>query len=759
VERDKSKVYRSILLFSITAFILLALVTFDPYDPPNDNFPRNEPVRNSCGIVGAYLSYVLLFYFGPVAAYCLVLLGCFWGGLFIVGRKVKKGWVRGIGIAFFLVAVSALSSRTIFPFVLTKDLPSLGGIAGEALAQILARALAVPGATLVLVSVATFSLVLATDMVAVNLLFRLLGLIKKAWASYRGRRHFRKVRLTAAPAAPAVRPAWSGVGGGGSVEAPAEPEEAARETASQEAAEHQAKIVRKKERARRSRPYQPRQVTPYPLPPLDLLDEPEEIDTGSHEEMMRQRARELEKALAQFGVEARVVQIDPGPVITLYEVELAPGIKVGKIISLSDDIGMALKAAPVRIVAPLPGKGTVGVEVPNVQRRIVRVKELILAAASQIRKKHIPLLLGKDAAGNPLICDLVEMPHLLIAGCTGSGKSVCLNSIILSVLLNRTPDEVRFLLVDPKMVELSTFKDIPHLICPVLTDMKKAASVLEWAVSKMDERYNLLARAGVRNIRTYNQIPKEELLRRLELEGAAEEEKAEVPLRMPYIIIVVDELADLMMVAAKDIEAYVTRLAQKSRAVGIHIVMATQRPSVDVITGLIKSNLPCRVSFQVSSKVDSRTILDQNGAEKLLGRGDMLFIPPGSARLIRAQGTFVSDEEIKKVIAYLTEHCPQVFSRELFQLRGTSQIRPGERDELYDEAVRIILETQRGSVSLLQRRLEIGYSRAARLIDMMYEEGIVGEYKGSQAREVLFTLEEWESRRPLEEPTNEEDGR
>jgi len=759
VERDKSKVYRSILLFSITAFILLALVTFDPYDPPNDNFPRNEPVRNSCGIVGAYLSYVLLFYFGPVAAYCLVLLGCFWGGLFIVGRKVKKGWVRGIGIAFFLVAVSALSSRTIFPFVLTKDLPSLGGIAGEALAQILARALAVPGATLVLVSVATFSLVLATDMVAVNLLFRLLGLIKKAWASYRGRRHFRKVRLTAAPAAPAVRPAWSGVGGGGSVEAPAEPEEAARETASQEAAEHQAKIVRKKERARRSRPYQRRQVTPYPLPPLELLDEPEEIDTGSHEEMMRQRARELEKALAQFGVEARVVQIDPGPVITLYEVELAPGIKVGKIISLSDDIGMALKAAPVRIVAPLPGKGTVGVEVPNVQRRIVRVKELILAAASQIRKKHIPLLLGKDAAGNPLICDLVEMPHLLIAGCTGSGKSVCLNSIILSVLLNRTPDEVRFLLVDPKMVELSTFKDIPHLICPVLTDMKKAASVLEWAVSKMDERYNLLARAGVRNIRTYNQIPKEELLRRLELEGAAEEEKAEVPLRMPYIIIVVDELADLMMVAAKDIEAYVTRLAQKSRAVGIHIVMATQRPSVDVITGLIKSNLPCRVSFQVSSKVDSRTILDQNGAEKLLGRGDMLFIPPGSARLIRAQGTFVSDEEIKKVIAYLTEHCPQVFSRELFQLRGTSQIRPGERDELYDEAVRIILETQRGSVSLLQRRLEIGYSRAARLIDMMYEEGIVGEYKGSQAREVLFTLEEWESRRPLEEPTNEEDGR
>jgi len=336
------------------------------------------------------------------------------------------------------------------------------------------------------------------------------------------------------------------------------------------------------------------------------------------------------------------------------------------------------------------------------------------------------------------------MPHVLIAGCTGSGKSVCLNSIILSLLLTKTPEEVKLILVDPKMVELSTFKEIPHLMCPVVTDMKKAASVLEWAMTQMDQRYSYLAGAGVRHIRTYNQLGSEEIIKRFELEGASEEERAKIPFRMPYIIIIVDELADLMMVGAKDVEHCITRLAQKSRAVGIHIILATQRPSVDVITGLIKSNLPARISFQVSSKVDSRTILDQNGAEKLLGRGDMLYLPPTTAKLVRAQGTYVSDVEIRRIIDFLKERATQKFYHELVQIRGASAQSNAEKDDLYNEAVRIILETERGSVSLLQRRLEIGYSRAARLIDMMYEDGIVGEYKGSQAREVLLSLEEWE---------------
>ena len=336
------------------------------------------------------------------------------------------------------------------------------------------------------------------------------------------------------------------------------------------------------------------------------------------------------------------------------------------------------------------------------------------------------------------------MPHLLVAGTTGSGKSVCLNSIILSILLFQKPEELKLILVDPKMVEFSAFKDIPHLIAPVVTDMKKAAAILEWAVSKMDERYTLLSRAGVRDITGYNGLSDSEKERRLNPERDASLD--DVPFLLPHMVIVLDELADLMMVASKEVEAAIIRLSQKSRAVGIHLVVATQRPSVDVITGLIKSNLPSRISFHVFSKVDSRTILDQNGAEKLLGKGDMLFLPPGTSKLARIQGTYVSDNEIKNVVDYLKQIALPEFSPELKVWQGSLKGNDAAAtDELYEEAVRIVLETQRGSVSLLQRRLEIGYSRAARLIDLMAEDSIVGEYKGSQAREVFVALDEWEA--------------
>jgi S-DNA-T family DNA segregation ATPase FtsK/SpoIIIE len=429
----------------------------------------------------------------------------------------------------------------------------------------------------------------------------------------------------------------------------------------------------------------------------------------------------------------------------MYELELAPGTKVGKISSLSDDIAIALKAPSIRVVAPIPGKSTIGIEVPNTHRKPVQMRELYETASKDIHKRTIPLLLGKDIAGYPLIADLAAMPHLLVAGTTGSGKSVCLNSIILSILLFQRPEELKLILIDPKMVEFSAFKDIPHLIAPVVTDMKKAAAILEWAVAKMDERYTLLARAGVRDLAGYNRLSDSEKQRRLDPEGDANLD--DIPFYMPCMVIVLDELADLMMVASKEVETSIIRLSQKSRAVGIHLVVATQRPSVDVITGLIKSNLPSRISFHVFSKVDSRTILDQNGAEKLLGKGDMLFLPPGTSKLSRVQGTYVSDEEIDRVVDYLKQISLPEFSPELKVWQGSLKDNDVAKDELYEEAVRIILETQRGSVSLLQRRLEIGYSRAARLIDLMADDGIVGEYKGSQAREVFVTLDEWESQK------------
>ncbi|MEK6559783.1 MAG: DNA translocase FtsK, partial [Planctomycetota bacterium] len=438
-----------------------------------------------------------------------------------------------------------------------------------------------------------------------------------------------------------------------------------------------------------------------------------------------------------------VVEIERGPVITMYELELAPGTKVGKVVGLSDDLAIALKAPSVRIVAPLLGKSSIGVEVPNIQRKTVMLRELLDTAEGVREKMAIPILIGKDVAGNPVISDLASMPHLLIAGTTGSGKSVCLNSIILSILFLRHPSEVQLLLVDPKMVEFSSFREIPHLISPVVTDMKKAAAVLEWAVNKMEERYALLASVGVKHIYGYNRLGASEIKKRLNPEGNANLE--DVPYYLPHIVIVVDELADLMMVASKEVETSVIRLSQKSRAVGIHLILATQRPSVDVITGLIKSNLPSRISFYVASKVDSRTILDQNGAEKLLGSGDMLFLPPGTSKLVRVQGAYVSDEEVKNVVEYLKGRSAPQFNPELKGWKRTSEKDDSVRDELYNEAVRIVLETQRGSVSLLQRRLEIGYSRAAKLIDLMAEDGIVGEYKGSQAREVFLTLEEWDA--------------
>ncbi|MGH7200808.1 MAG: DNA translocase FtsK, partial [Planctomycetaceae bacterium] len=484
------------------------------------------------------------------------------------------------------------------------------------------------------------------------------------------------------------------------------------------------------------------------LPRVDLLEEPEDFPYELLATKAQSAAVTLEKTFQEFGLNVTVAEVDTGPVITQFELNLEPGLRVSKVTALADDLAIALRVPAVRVVSPIPGKNTVGVEVPNEKQVMVRLRELIEASPDDAQRKRIPIFIGKDVSGRPLAVDLAKMPHLLIAGRTGTGKSVCLNALILSVLMTRTPDEVRMLMIDPKMVELSPYKRIPHLMHPVITDMKKAEAVLAWAVDKMEERYDLLARVGVRHLDAYNKLGRDKLLDRMGMDAEDEEADA-VPGRMPYIMIIADEMADMMMTSGKDVEGHIIRLAQKSRAVGIHLVLATQKPTVDVITGLIKSNLPARISFQVSSRTDSRVVLDEMGAERLLGNGDMLYLAPGTSNLVRAQGTYVSDEEINEVIDFFSGQEPQ-YSPELAQLSTSGGgsgggISTEERDELYAEAVEVVIRENLGSVSRLQRFLGIGYGRAARLVDWMYEDGIVGEYNGSKAREVLYTPEQWDA--------------
>ena len=485
----------------------------------------------------------------------------------------------------------------------------------------------------------------------------------------------------------------------------------------------------------------------YELPTLVLLEDAQPFPHEVHDQYLRDTAALLEKTFADFSLKVRVVGINTGPVITQYEVALETGLSVHKVTRLTDDLALNLKVPSVRMVAPIPGKNTVGIEVPNEHRAMVRLKEVLVGSAKKAARMRIPLFLGKDTEGRPLVHDLAEMPHLLIAGRTGTGKSVCLNAIILSMLMTRRPDEVKMIMIDPKRVELSDYARLPHLMHPIVTDMKKAEAILGWAVDKMEERYDLLSRARVRNISGYNELSRDEILHRLKPD---EEEEAHIPEKMPYIVIFVDELSDLIMMLKKDVEGHIIRLAQKSRAAGIHLVVATQKPTVDVITGLIKSNLPARICFQVSSRSDSRVVLDEMGADKLLGKGDMLFLQPGTGTLIRAQGTYLSDKEIQKVVDILdSDPC---YAEELIRLRSDGEDGEGgllaalraRDDNMYEPAIEVVVREGRGSVSLLQRTLGIGYGRAARLIDFMAEDGIVGSYNGSNAREVLFTPEQWD---------------
>jgi S-DNA-T family DNA segregation ATPase FtsK/SpoIIIE len=486
----------------------------------------------------------------------------------------------------------------------------------------------------------------------------------------------------------------------------------------------------------------------YEFPPLKLLDaEAKTIVKQSRDDLIKS-SRILEKKLLDFGIEGRVTQVLPGPVITIFEFEPAPGVKVSRIVGLADDLAMSLRAMSIRVVAPIPGKSVVGIEVPNLSREPVYLKEILSSEEFNESGARIPLTLGKDVSGKPVVVDLASIPHLLIAGSTGSGKSVGINGMICSVLYRLTPSDVKFIMIDPKMLELSIYDGIPHLIAPVVTNPKKAANALRWVVTEMERRYAKLSEFGVRNIDNYNKLVDERraadekkfkaLKRAVQPENG---DDIEEPLeKLPYIVVVIDELADLMMVSSKDVEDALARLAQMARAAGIHLIVATQRPSVDVLTGLIKANFPARISYQVRSRVDSRTIIDCMGAEKLLGKGDLLYLPPGAANLGRIQGPFVSDAEIHRVVDFLKGQRKPEYIEDI--LKAPAEEASGEgmeedMDEFYDQAVDIVSRTRQVSVSMIQRRLRIGYNRAARIVELMEKQGLVGPADGVKPREVL----------------------
>ena len=787
----------------VCAILWPAVVTFDAGDWPSPHqYPPNAPTVNACGVVGAWCGYQLKHFLGD-GAYPLLLFATIMAIIRLIQGEVARLWQRIFGLALLIACTSATSHAISSPG--SAELPvGNGGVIGFALAELMAQHLSRLGTLIVVAASLIVSLVFVTDewVLALPALFQRLG---RAITSA-----VRTVRKASSAATPVATAAGMSAGVTLSERAaildgdPAGPEidaispRALRKRARDRKhtlstvdpasrsekppnddganvqnlrgrksrtgavpqvdhgnavvpgtiAKPQAGPVVKFPRAQPpalTEAY-PREIENWRLPSVTLLQNPEYGFTAQQEMIVREQAMVIERTLEEFRLDARVVEIDTGPVITMFELKLGAGIKVSQIAMLANDMARALKSYAIRVVAPIPGKNTVGIEVPNVQKEKVRLKDLLQLSGKRASQMDLPLFLGKDAGGAALVADLTGMPHLLIAGTTGSGKSVCLNAIILSILMTKRPDHVKLILIDPKMVELSQFKDVPHLMCPLVTDMVQAERILGWAVTKMDERYELLAETRVKNISAYNALGAEELYNRLKPASAAE--KGRISTRLPYIVVIIDELADLMMTSAREVEHHLSRLAQKSRAVGIHIIVATQRPEVKVVTGLIKSNLPSRICFRVSSRTDSRIVLDQNGGEVLLGQGDMLYLPPGSHKLLRAQGTYMEEEEVQAVLADLAGRSKPEFHPELATLhQARSPDDSGVRDALFDQAVGIVLESKRGSVSLLQRRLTIGYARASRLIEEMADAGVVGAYKGSQAREINMTMEQWETLR------------
>ncbi|MBI4888771.1 MAG: DNA translocase FtsK [Acidobacteria bacterium] len=731
--------FAGVALFALALIWLIALVTYEPTDPVWF-FTTDAPhaPANFVGRVGAFLSELSFQLFGYASYLLPALIGTV-GWHYFWCQPPEAAYTKGVGVTVFFGCGSAFLSLLFGSTEVAGKTFHAGGSIGTWLGAALSEYLNRTGSIIVLLTLMALSVIISTQFSFGRLFARAneesrdLSARGVGWARLwlERRRKERERRAVVARQTRAAAPApAAGLKPPREVldaprpqkPAPQAPPVVARKAPEPAPAPPLAEPASKAARERRQ--------GGYTLPPPSLLDSPKAERKIDERELM-EAARQLEEKCREFAVEGQIAQIHPGPVVTTFEFKPEAGVKYSKITSLADDLCLAMQAESV-LIDRIPGKSTVGIQIPNPNRETISLRELLESDAYQRSLSKLTLALGKTIHGEPYVTDLASMPHLLIAGSTGTGKSVGLNSMLTSILYRATPDDVRLILIDPKRLELGMYEDIPHLLTPVVVDPKKAANALRWAVREMEERYKTLAAEGVRNIDQYNRN-----IRLALEEGASKDPDAAKPL--PFIVVVIDELADLMMVASNEVEESIARLAQMARAVGIHLILATQRPSVDVITGLIKANLPSRISFRVSSKTDSRTILDSNGAEQMLGRGDMLFLPPASSRCIRLHGPYISEQESARLASFLRKQGKPTFDDSI--TAEDDKAGPDglefEKDELYDEAARIVVSTGQASISYLQRKLRVGFSRAARLVDMMEAEGLVSTGTGGKPREVL----------------------
>jgi len=735
--QDKTREAVGVLAMAAAVLSLAALATFDPHDPCFFSYASvsERQVQNAVGRVGAEMGGDLLGLLGLSALFVPPAL-FYWGWTWVGGKRLVRAWRRGLGLLLLVPSVSLLASVLHHLSILPGGrVERPGGYLGDEVFRLWVfffgtfglAVLALTGLALAVISLSQRSFVglLTWPSAGLNWLAGRWHTMLAAWAA----------RRSAAPSPPVIRPETPG---------PSAPEPSVAERLPSPLEGGDGFPVPTKDREKETKSSRGQQALPF-LPPAEgyrrpspkFLDAPSTEPLGSSQDEMAQNSRLLEKKLLEFGVEGHVTAVNPGPVITSYELEPGPGIKINRIVALADDLALGLKAMSVRVVAPIPGKAAVGVEIPNQHRATVYLRDVLGTKEFANDAFQLPLALGKDSGGTPVAADLTQMPHLLIAGETGSGKSVCINSLILSFLYRAQPRDVRLLLIDPKRVELSVYNGIPHLVDKVVVDPKDAARRLQRVVLHMEERYKLFAHVGARNLQSYN--------RKVALEPPPDDPDAAGIHRgpLPLLVVVIDELADLMMTAQNDVENAIMRLAQMARAVGIHLIVATQRPSVDVLTGVIKANFPARISFRVASKVDSRTILDMNGAEALLGRGDMLFVPPGSSRPVRIHGCNVTEVEIRRVVEFLANQGrSEEFVWSLLPPEPEAAVEEEDGDELYRQAVEMVIQTQQASISMIQRRLRVGFNRAARMIERMEREGIVSAMDGTRPREVLVSRAE-----------------
>ncbi len=693
-----------ILLFFLVILTLISLLSYSPADPSINNARAAGHIHNFFGPFGAHLAGILIGLFG---------LGAFWIPILLLltsihffgGHTVRAIILTIIGGIILMITTGSLLALKSNHIIIFGSKFSSGGIIGIPLKSFLVKYSNIMGGTIILILLWIIGLILATGF----------SLIRFAKRSLQTSRFFADQLKT-------LFIKWR-----------EQRKKSKKEKPIKE--KREIKIKPPKPRPIKEVPVPRQEVfdfmrtgTGFQLPSINLLDNFKEELSSADDENLNMQSKLLEKKLEDFNVNGKVVAVYPGPVITTFEYEPAPGVKINKIVNLTDDLALALRAISIRIVAPIPGKAAIGIELPNTSRELVRFRGIVASSAFEKSKSKLTICLGRDIVGNPVVAELDKMPHLLIAGATGTGKSVALNAMICSLLYKSTPDEVKLIMIDPKRIELSSYDGIPHLITPVVTDIKKATNALFWAVREMERRYELLSEKKSRNLRQYNQ----------KIEKEKNSDKDQALEKLPYVVIVIDELADLMLAASRNVEVALTRLAQMARAAGIHLILATQRPSVDVLTGIIKANFPTRLTFQVSSKTDSRTIIDTNGAENLLGDGDMLFLPPGTAKLQRIHGAFISEEELSRIIGFLkNQKTPEYDQTILKEPPKEEESDTIEYDERYDDAVALITKTGQASISMIQRHLRIGYNRAARIIEVMEKEGIVGPSDGAKPREVL----------------------